>query len=32
VALTIRMSLRDWAALQLEMMPLRHQLQAVNRS
>jgi hypothetical protein len=30
--LTLRMSLRDRAALQLEIMALRHQLHVVNRS
>jgi hypothetical protein len=32
VALTLRASLRDRAALQLEILALRHQLQVVNRS
>jgi hypothetical protein len=30
--LTIRMSLRDRAALQLEILALRHRLHVVNRS
>jgi hypothetical protein len=30
--LTIRMSLRDRAALQLEILALRHQLHVMNRS